>query len=1122
MNAWTLLRETAQSVHRSVAPEAALVPAVALIDAVLKKAGISLMECPPGSPLLDGGDALYDEEGPRIFVSKALNPADWAFHVAHELGHHYLHNQRIVCDTDAIDVATPANPSRSLVGDEDDYNPKERKEAQANLFARELLLPADKLHETHAASPVRAAALASELGVPHAMVLHQLADTLVLPALIASTGARTAPPAPDGSQKEAVEAGMQPMLVRAGPGTGKTRTLVARIGHLIEQGVPADRILALTFSNDSAADLSARIRAEYPDNAAQVWTGTFHAFGLELLRKFGDRIGLPLDLRLLDRPGALFKMESLLAQLDLDYYVDLYEPLRGLKSVLNAVGRAKDELCSAQRYTELAEAMDKSGSDPIAAAKAAEVARCYRVYDAACRAEGVVDFGDLIARSVELLTQHPGVRDLIRSTYPHVLVDEYQDMNAASRQLLNLLVEPGAGPWVVGDVRQSIYRFRGASPLNITRFPTDFTGAKTVDLGVNYRSFDEIIGGFHTFGRSMKAASVASGVRLKANRGPGGEVRYCIAATREAEAQGIAQSIAKHIQDGGHARDCAILGRTHGTLVQIAEHLERCGIPALYFGNFFERPEIRDLLCVVSIASEYEGLGILRIASQAPYSVSKDDIVALLQSRRERKIQLLTALRDIASVTGLSDAGRAGLQKLAEVFTDVKSATPPAALLLSYLFDHGAAARVPLSDDSIAGQQKRLAVYQLIELALSMRPIAHGTDRKRAFLHYIRTLEVLDEEKELRKPPPIASQIDAVQVMTVHASKGLEFPRVHVPSLSKSYFPANNRYQPCPLPPGLVPADPVMSHDAEEEGLFFVALSRAQDRLDLSRSLAYGGALRKDPSPLLLPLASVVDKPLVGNADWIDVGPQAPPWKPLESSSRLTEISVSTLDSYLECPRRYYYQERLGLRSAPTAQPHLQMMTSVRACFSVLRDHKPGDEEKTAQAIEDTWTARGPVEHALAPTYRAHADRMIQHARTAMRGTPLAIERSITLPGVTVNARADHILQDDKGIVIQRLKMGRLSSSSKETMKSKYAVLQASVRESAKAPVSFEHVSLLTGERREETPSEKDIDKVQGQLHDALDAIAAGRFDPTTKDRERRCPTCPYFFLCPADGDPVV
>lgn len=198
------------------------------------------------------------------------------------------------------------------------------------------------------------------------------------------------------------------------------------------------------------------------------------------------------------------------------------------------------------------------------------------------------------------------------------------------------------------------------------------------------------------------------------------------------------------------------------------------------------------------------------------------------------------------------------------------------------------------------------------------------------------------------------------------------------------------------------------------------------------------------------------------------------------------------------------------------------MMTSVRACFSVLRDHKPGDEEKTAQAIEDTWTARGPVEHALAPTYRAHADRMIQHARTAMRGTPLAIERSITLPGVTVNARADHILQDDKGIVIQRLKMGRLSSSSKETMKSKYAVLQASVRESAKAPVSFEHVSLLTGERREETPSEKDIDKVQGQLHDALDAIAAGRFDPTTKDRERRCPTCPYFFLCPADGDPVV
>jgi DNA helicase-2/ATP-dependent DNA helicase PcrA len=1115
MSAWMMVRQQAQSVHRSLFPSDALVSADALIAAAKAATNIPIIACPPGDPLLDGGEACYDAKGPRIFASDGLSPEDWVFHIAHEFGHHYLHRQKVICEIEAIDQTTPANPNSSLVGLEDDYSPKERMEAQANLFAREFLLPADKLRSTSVSAPQHAEQLAKDLGLSLALVRHQMADTFLLPAATSTPRPESAPPPPDASQKNAVEADDVPVLVRAGPGTGKTRTLVARIGHLIDQDVPPDRILALTYSNDSAADLAARIRLERSDQAARIWTGTFHAFGLELLRKYGVRIGLPIDLRLLDRPSALFEMERLLPQLELEYYLDLREPLRGLKSVLNAIGRAKDELCSAQRYTELAEAMAKQGSDPVAIAKAAEVARAYRVYDEACRVEGLVDFGDLIARSVELLETQADVLAQVRADYPHILIDEYQDMNAASRKLLTLLVRDGHGPWVVGDVRQSIYRFRGASPLNITRFNADFPGASVIDLKTNYRSRDEIITLFDAFGRTMKCAPLASPARLHADRGGGGKLAYAIAQTREAEAQGIASAIQTAIAAGTLARDHAVLGRSHSTLVRIAEHLERCGIPCLYFGNFFERPEIRDLLCVLSVAGEYEGLGLLRMASAEPFAVPKDDILRVFGFRKERSVSLLQALRVLDEIADLSTAGRAGLTKLGEVFADVAFATPPVEVLLSYLFDFGAVWQHPLNEDSIGGQQRRLAVYQLVQLALSLHPRAHGSDPKRAFLQHIRTLEVLDEEKEMRRPPAIASDLDAVQIMTVHASKGLEFPVVHIPSLSASLFPAQGRPQPCSPPPGLIPDDPVMTPGAEEEGLFYVALSRGQDGLSVSRALHYGGWSRPKPSTLLQQIEPLVQPSLVNKAPLTNIGPQPAPWPPLTSPTLSGAVPINALETYLDCPRSYYYQELLALRAAPPRQPHLQMMSCVRAGLRQLREEAPGNEAATAKAFQETWETLGPTEHPLGSTYRGQAERMLRHARASMRGTPLDVDRTLKLSGVSLNARADHVLQDGSTIVIQRLKMGRLTKGP-ETLRPKYAVLQATVREQTKSSVVFEHVSLLTGDRREETPTAEQIADVKAKLQGAIDDIGRGRFDP--KQDARRCPTCPYFFVCPADA----
>jgi DNA helicase-2/ATP-dependent DNA helicase PcrA len=536
------------------------------------------------------------------------------FYIAHEFGHHRLHSVKASCGDDDLDAWTPAEPEESAVGEGDAYSPKQRSEAQANLFAREFLIPRDKLRARCELEKINASALGVELGIPENLVLQQMADALLLPDE-PPRQPRKPVPEPDPSQLEAIAAPAGPRQVRAGPGTGKTRTLVSRIGYLLDHGEKPTSILALTYSNESSQDLALRIRAAVGEPSAGIWTGTFHAFGLELLRRYWAEIG-PNDVpKLLDRSEALFLLEELLPELDLNFYLDLYEPLRALKSVLGAIGRAKDELCGPQQYFELASAMSSSPQNHTeAAAKALEVAQVYRIYDEALRSRGLLDFGDLISRTVELMRSRPPVASEIRGEFRHVLVDEYQDVNHASGELLRELVEPGQGPWVVGDVKQSIYRFRGASPLNMSRFESRFPGAQHTDLEVNYRSGGKIVRTFEAFGLKMQSAHLSTTKPLKAHRGDNsGRVDFNVATTREAEYEGIAQRITAHEASGGALRDNAILARSHTTLVKLSSHLERAGIASLYFGDFFERSEIRDLLCLLSVASERDGVGLVRV-----------------------------------------------------------------------------------------------------------------------------------------------------------------------------------------------------------------------------------------------------------------------------------------------------------------------------------------------------------------------------------------------------------------------------------------------------------------------------------------------------------------------------
>lgn len=1119
MSIWSEVRRLATSKHFELANSADdLVPATDLLVAAEATTGIKAERRPGDDALLDGAEALYSREQQRIYYSAATDPFLALFHVTHEYAHHWLDEIFSTCRGDDLNPTTPFEPEMSLVGESDAYSPKERREAQANLFAREFLLPRSKLRRQCAQVVFSAENIANRVGVPIDLVMQQLADALLLPEERIGSAEYQGEKPPDATQTKAIQSSLGPQRVCAGPGTGKSSTLIGRVKKLVDDGDDPRSIVVLTFSNFSAQDLASRLRHTIGERATGIWAGTFHAFGLEILRKYSVQAGFSAEPKLLDRTGSLMLLEELLPSLGLKHYLDLVDPVRGLRSLLTLIARAKDELAGPEKYEQLARAMmsHANAAEREAGQKALEVAHAYQIYEKALHAKGSVDFGDLIARPVELLRSHPEIRDQIRLERKHVLVDEYQDMNRASGVLLGELVEPTRGPWVVGDVKQSIYRFRGASPSNMARFPNDFPGTKTNYLGINYRSGGRLVRCFEAFASQMETGDPNPPQRLIAHRGEGvGRVNFEVASTPEAECEGISRVLRSAAANGEKLSDHAILARSHGTLAKLARHLERSGVPCLYFGDYFERPEIRDLLSVLSVASERSGIGLFRVAQLPQYKIPAGDVAIVFRWRSEQGVAMLAALRRLDEITALSKDGRNALQRLADDLREVDFIMSAHQFLLRFLFNRGDHLNPLLADDSAGGQQRRLAIYQFLQFAFSFRA-APGKDPKRAFLEHVRRLEILDEEKQLRQLPAAASDIDAVRMMTVHASKGLQFRHVHIPSVTSRHFPVN-RTDPNQPPTGLVMPDPLMSREAEEESLFFVAMSRAEDELYLSRAVSYGGGawVNVKPSPFLGRVKHHLPKSPDGQPGWTDQGASEPREPPLMPPEKRESWPARAIETYIECPRRFYYAEVLKLGSTDMYTPFLQFQSALHSSITWLRATTVHEERRkgfSARLAED-WERVGPRGHAFESVYRAAAEHMLATALRLMEGSSLPVELSVTTGNIVVTSRADQIRSTPEGIVVQRFKASHLSN--REQPKIRYAVMQEAVRRQYPGTdVHFEHVSLLTGERQRVKTSQRQLSSELAKLQDTFDNIAAGRFDPSPDDF--RCPRCPYFFICPS------
>jgi DNA helicase-2/ATP-dependent DNA helicase PcrA len=600
-------------------------------------------------------------------------------------------------------------------------------------------------------------------------------------------------------QREAVLATDGPVLVLAGAGTGKTRVITYRVAHLIESGVLASAILAVTFTNKAADVMKERIgdllRAS-GRGAADVWVSTFHSLCARLMRREAVHAGLPRDFAIYDDDDQTAAVKRTLAQLDLA--TEDYPP----RTVRAQISHAKNHgITPDQMEADAATMRDESRQT---------VARIFRAYNEMLRQASALDFDDLLLRAVELLREHKGVREAWSARFQYLMVDEFQDTNRAQVELVRLLAATRKNVCAVGDEDQSIYGWRGARAGNLKRFTEDFPGAKIIRLEENYRSTQTIL--------DAAAAVVRNncdrlGKTLQATLGAGRPLRFFEAQDAPAEAEFISGELSSLVRNDPDAR-IAVLYRTGAQSRSFEEILRRLGIRYHVVGgfSFYERAEVRNALAYVRLLFHPEdNIALLRVLNVPPRGIGAATVAALEARAKGTGKPLWDVIRAKEFATGKKSSG--ALHAFSNLIEDLQEECQDLApaLLIERVLDRTGYLDWVEQQDNLEHSSR---AENLRELANAM---AEATEQGQ-------TLEDLLDHAALVSDSDEYDETIPVSLMTLHSAKGLEFDAVFLAGLEEGLLPHSR-------------ALGTNSEIEEERRLFYVGMTRAKQQLVLTRAV---------------------------------------------------------------------------------------------------------------------------------------------------------------------------------------------------------------------------------------------------------------------------------------------
>ncbi|MDZ7269133.1 MAG: ATP-dependent helicase [candidate division KSB1 bacterium] len=745
-------------------------------------------------------------------------------------------------------------------------------------------------------------------------------------------------------QRAAVEHLNGPLVIIAGAGTGKTRVITRRIAYLVAaQHARPEQILALTFTEKAAAEMESRVDELVPYGEVGFTISTFHAFGDRLVREFAVDLGLDPDFRLLSpAEQALFLREHLF-DLPLHHYRPLGNPTKFLLELLRHFSRLKDEDVSPEEYLAFTEKLlaETPVDDPAArraAEKQQELARCYQVYQKLLLQAGCADFGDQIIYALKLLREHPDIRRRLQERYRYILVDEFQDTNYAQFQLVRELAAAHQNLTVVADDDQSIYKFRGAAISNILNFTQTYPHARHVVLTQNYRSTQAILDTAYRLIRhnDPNRLEVKQQINKKlTGKAPGGQpVVHWHFDTVSNEAAAVAQHIRARVQSGvARPQDFCILVRSNNAADPFLRALQEAGLPHRFSGSYglYQREEVRLLICFLkSIANPLDSQNLYHLAQSEIYAMPMQDLQAALQVHAATHHPLLHIFKTPEQFEWqqpLSEEGRATAAKLLadnEKYLEMSRQLPAYALLYTFLKESGYLHRLAHSE-TVAADEKIGNITRFFQTVQNYAYFTTPGD----LTFFVNHLELLREYGDDPGTAPADLDADAVQVMTLHKAKGLEFPVVFMVGLVEERFPTRPRTSTIELPEGVI-KDILPEGDfhlQEERRLFYVGMTRAQSELYLTSSRDYGGSrLRKVSGFVREALDDAhadddVIKPspfeALARFDLPEAAPAAAagPLPP----EQVLHLDQRKIDDYLTCPLKYKY---IHVLQVPVAEHH--------------------------------------------------------------------------------------------------------------------------------------------------------------------------------------------------------
>ncbi len=614
------------------------------------------------------------------------------------------------------------------------------------------------------------------------------------------------------NQREAVVNTEGPTLVIAGAGSGKTRVLTYRIANLLSKGVPAYRILALTFTNKAAREMQKRIATLVgQSNAANLWMGTFHSIFSKILRVEAEHLGYTSNFTIYDSQDSKNLIKSIVKDLRLDDKV--YKP----NDVLGRISMAKNNLVVAQAYAQSAKivAADQAAKKPM-------ISEIYKYYQMRCRQSDVMDFDDLLLQTNILFRDFPEILEKYQKKFDYILVDEYQDTNYSQYLIIKKLAEQHKNICVVGDDAQSIYSFRGARIENILNFRNDYPGYKLCKLEQNYRSTTTIVDAANSI-ISRNKEQIPK--KTFSENEEGDKIRVMKSLSDKEEGFQVAQEIFRISQnEQAEFNDFAILYRTNAQSRIMEEALRKRNIPYKIYGglSFYQRKEIKDLLAYLRLTvNQNDEEALKRIINYPKRGIGDTTVDKLKEVAQKYNASIWTVLCNLNKVPGVVSAATAAkltsFRQLIEGFTEL--AKEENAYETTYRIAKASGIIEDLSaDDTPEGVSRKENIQELLNAVKDFCETAYNEareDKLPAFLEGVALLTDQDSEKP--------EDNNKVTLMTIHSAKGLEFENVFIVGMEEDLFPAQqSAYTPAAL--------------EEERRLFYVALTRAEKRVIMTYS----------------------------------------------------------------------------------------------------------------------------------------------------------------------------------------------------------------------------------------------------------------------------------------------